>query len=132
MTHAAGIRALQDESPGLHARGAGKPERFEGDRDLYGVALIIDAPGRGPNRIPRPVLEPLGRAEQRIRLAAQRAHAELEGTPLIVEWIDDDIEVIVQDEAVDVVAAEVVGSDLRWTGIEGPTANVEVIGVICD
>src|SRR6266849_583572 len=132
MTDAAGIGPLKDESPGLHASRAGKPERLEGDRDLYGVALIIDAPGRAPDRIPRPVLEPLGRAEQRIRLAAQRAHAELEGTPLIVEWIDDDVEVIVENEAINVVSAEVVGPDLRGMGIEGATADIEVIGVIRD
>src|SRR3989442_10122474 len=125
MTHTAGIGALQNESPGLHASRAGEPERLEGDRDLYGVALVIDAPGRAPDRVPRPVLEPLGGAEQRIRLAAQRAHAELESAPLIVEWIDDDDEVIVEDEAIDVVSAEVVGPDLRGMGSEGPTANVE-------
>src|SRR2546422_7999267 len=79
-----------------------------------------------------PVLEPLGRAEQRIRLAPQRAYAELERAPLIVEWIHDDVEVVVEDEAIDVVSAEVVGPDLRGMGIDGATADVEVIGIIRD
>ncbi len=132
MTHTSRIRALQDESPRLHARRAGKPERLERDRDLDGVAQVIDTPRRAPDRVPGPVLEPLGRAEQRIRLAPQRIHAELEAAPLIVERIDDDVEVVVEDEAVDVVAAEVAGPDLRGMGIERATADVEAIGVIRD
>src|SRR3989454_6164540 len=130
MAHTAGIGALQNESPGLYAGCARKPERLERDRDLYGVAQVIDAPGRGPDGVPRPVLEPLGRTEQRIRLAPQRAHAELEPAPLIAERIDDDVEVVVEDEALDVVAAEVAGPDLRGMGIERATADVEAIGVI--
>src|SRR5207245_2635795 len=56
MTHASGVRALQDEPPGLDASRARKPQRLERDRDLYGVAQVVDAPGRAPDRVPRPVL----------------------------------------------------------------------------
>jgi hypothetical protein len=127
---APGPRPLDDHAPGLLARGFGESERAEGNPDLHGVPVLADPPRRRPDGVPGEVLDPFGGGEERIHLHADRVHAELERTALVVEWIDQDQNVVVARNALEIVPVGVVRPDVLRMGVDRVAGDEQVAAVM--
>jgi hypothetical protein len=95
-----------------------------------GVSPIRDSPGGVPDGVPGKIFVALRLAEIGVGLDGQGVDAELETPALVVEGIHHDADMIVQDEAVRIVAVHEVGPDLPGLGVEAPECDVEIMRVV--
>jgi len=130
VAHVARPGAAELDAPGELAAAAGEADLLERDRDLDGVAVLVDAACRGPDEVERPVLA--AGAVDGVGLHAQRVDAELVGAALVVEGVEEDDDVVVLHEGVDRVAVHQVGADLLRLGIMGAEGDVDVVAVVGD
>lgn len=123
------LRSHERHPPRLSLGGAREPERLERDRQLDFEAVGRQVSRRGPDRVPRVVLAPLGDASDPVGLYAEGVDAEDEGPPLIVERIDVGSQEIVEHQFADGVPFDHVRADLRRIRIRGSAAEEERFGV---
>jgi hypothetical protein len=117
-----------EEAPGLLVGGPGEAELLEGDGHLHPVAVVGDAAGGGPDRVPGVVLRVVDVAHHRIELHAEGVDPEVEGPAPVAERVDEEADRVVVEGGVPVGEIGADACRLRVVGAEGDVETLVVEG----